>query len=492
MPFQTLLSSLTIYYLSFALSLDYSATLVSIEEYWLTLDGEATAYGIVFGSYALAQIISSPIFGYVADRRGTKFALCVSIVINACGNALYGLAYVLNSKHVVLWGRFVSGFGAGSLILGIVHITNTASREDRGWIVANYRIAQSLAYLGGPFLGIAFIPLHLPDGIANNGTSGTKEKILNFYTTPAWVTMLNDLLVMLPMVLILFKNPFAPHAAMRFYYKDAKALIFHTAMIGLILFIGNLCLWGIISKLFSFAFGQYHIITKQSDLWKVYIAAGIAFFAGSLALRFLIKSRLSAIALGVIGLATNLIGFLFLLDFNMRQLDSTIFFYLGSVLTMFGGIWFLTGTIVYYSQKMTDLSNQARNRRGFLMGMLNIADAFGRFIGPTVLTPIMKIQSSNQLSCRPIKWNPENCILSNVNVAIPISMVLVFVNIVLLQYYHWKYGRTDFEATGSLVSHATLSVQSQSQMQLEEVGNLELLDDDVFVDNISLHEQQFI
>ena len=306
MSLQTLLSGLTIYYLSFALSLDYSATLVSIEEYWLTLGGEPSAYGVVFGSYALAQIISSPIFGYLADRRGTKFALCVSIIVNACGNALYGLAYTLDSKHAAVWGRFLSGFGAGSLILGIVHITNTTTREDRGWVVANYRIAQSLAYLGGPFLGLTFIPLQLPDSPSNR-TATAREEILNFYTTPAWVAVLNDLLVMLPMVVVLFKNPFAPHAAMRFYYKDAKALIYHTAMIGFILFVGNLCLWGVISKLFSFAFAQYHIINKQPDLWKVYIAAGTAFFAGSVLLRFLINLKLSSIALGVCGFQQTLL-----------------------------------------------------------------------------------------------------------------------------------------------------------------------------------------
>ena len=477
MSLQTLLSGLTIYYLSFALSLDYSATLVSIEEYWLTLGGEPSVYGVVFGSYALAQIVSSPIFGYLADRRGTKFALCVSVVVNACGNALYGLAYTLDSKHAAVWGRFLSGFGAGSLILGIVHITNTTSREDRGWVVANFRIAQSLAYLGGPFLGLTFLPLQLPDSLSNR-TATTKEQILNFYTTPAWVAVLNDLLVMLPMMLVLFKNPFAPHAAMRFYRKDAKGLIYHTAVIGLILFLGNLCLWGVISKLFSFAFAQYHIIHKQSDLWKVYIAAGTAFFAGSLLLRFLIKSKLSAIALSVCGLTTNIIGFIFLLDLNMHQPVSNAFFYLGSVLTIFGGIWFLTGTIVYYSQKMTDYSNQARNRRGFFMGLLNIADAFGRFIGPAVLTPIMKMQSTNQHSCQPTNWNPDNCTLSNVNIAMPINIVLVFGNIIFFVFYHWNYGSTDFEAGGSLVSHTSLSVRSQSQIQLEEVGSPD--DDDVF------------
>ena len=485
MPLQTLLSGLTIYYLSFALSLDYSATLVSIEEYWLTLGGEPLAYGVVFGSYALAQIISSPIFGYLADRRGTKFALCVSVVVNAFGNALYGSAYTLDSKYAAVFGRFVSGFGAGSLILGIVHITNTTSREDRGWVVANYRIAQSLAYLGGPFLGLTFVPLQLP-GSPSNRTATAREEILNFYTTPAWVAVLNDLLVLLPMVLILFKNPFAPHAAMRFYYKDAKALIYHTAVIGLVLFVGNLCLWGVISKLFSFAFAQYHIINKQPDLWKVYIAAGTAFFAGSVLLRFLIKSKLSAVALGVCGLATNIIGFIFLLDLSKNQPVSNTFFYIGSVLTIFGGMWFLTGTVVYYSQKMTDYSNQARNRRGFFMGLLNIADAFGRFIGPTVLTPIMKIQSINkEMSCRPTDWNPENCTLSNVNIAIPIIIALVFGNIIFFVFYHCKYGRTDFESGGSLVSHTSLSVRSQSQIQLEEVGSPDDEDDDsVFVETI--------
>ena len=484
MSLQTLLSGLTIYYFSFALSLDFSATLVSIEKYWLTLRGDPLAYGVVFGSYALAQTISSPIFGYLADRKGTKFALCVSIIVNAFGNGLYGLAYFFHSKNVIVFGRFLSGFGAGSLILGIVHITNTTSREDRGWVVANYRIAQSLAYLGGPLLGLTFVPLELSNSEPNR-TETTKEQIVNFYTAPAWVAVLNNLFIMLPMVVILFKNPFAPHAAMRFYYRDAKALIYHTVVIGSILFFGNLCLWGVISKLLSFAaFAEYHIINEQSDLWKVYIAAGTAFLAGSLLLRVLIKSKLSAIAFSISGLAVNIVGFVFLLDLKVNEHVSSAFFYLGSVLTISGGMWFLTGTIVYYSQKLTDHSNQARNRRGLFMGILNIADAFGRFIGPAVLTPIMTTQSSNQLSCDLFTdWNPENCTLAKINVAIPINIALLFGNIIFFFCYHCKYGRSDFETSGSLVSHTSLSVRSQSQIQLEEVGSPDDYDE-VFVENI--------
>lgn len=469
------MSGLTIYYLSFALSLDYSATLVSIEEYWLTLGGTPSAYGVVFGSYALAQIISSPIFGYLADRRGTKFAVCISIIVNAFGNALYALAYLVESKHAVVWGRFLSGFGAGSLILGIVHITNTTTREDRGWVVANYRIAQSLAYFGGPFIGLAFVPVRTAIG---NETVSTQQRILSFYTTPAWVAVLNDLCVMLPMVLFLFKNPFAPHAAMRFYYKDAKPLIYHTIAIGSVLLVGNLCLWGVTSELFSFAFAQYHIVNKQSDLWKVYIAAGIAFFAGSLLLRCLIKSKVTAISFSICGLATNIVGFLFLLDFKLKSPVSQTFFYLGSTLTIFGGMWFLTGTIVYYSHKITDYSNQARNRRGSFMGLLNIADAIGRFIGPAVLAPITHIQSTNKLMCDPTTWSSENCELSNVNLAIPIIITLVLGDIIFFVFYHVNYGRTDLETSGSLVSNMDLSVRSQSHIQLEEVGTPD--DDDEF------------
>lgn len=458
MSLRSSMSALTIYYLSFALSLDYSAVLVSIEEYWLTLGGEPSAYGVVFGSYALAQILSSPIFGYLSDRRGTKFAVCVSIVLNAFGNALYAVALVLESKHAVVWGRFLAGFGAGSLILGIVHITNTTTREDRGWVVANYRIAQSLAYFGGPFLGLAFVPLQVSVG---NATSTTQERVLNFYTAPAWVAVINNLCVMLPMVIFLFKNPFAPHAAMRFYYKDAKQLISHTLAIGAVLLVGNACLWGIISELFSFAFAQYHIVNKQSDLWKVYIAAGMAFFVGSLMLRCLIKSRVTAICFVICGLATNIVGFIFLLDFNLKSPINHTFFYLGSTLTIFGGIWFLTGTIVYYSHKITDYSNQARNRRGVFIGLLNIADALGRFFGPAILTPITHIKN-----CDPTKWDPKNCELSQVNLAIPLIIVVVLADIAFFLFYHLKYGKT--ETSGSLVSN-TFSMKSQSQIQLEEV-----------------------
>ena len=67
MSTKNLLSTFAVHYFGFTMALDYSIVLLSVEELWSSLGGSATLFGFMFGSYALAQAVVSPLLGYISE-----------------------------------------------------------------------------------------------------------------------------------------------------------------------------------------------------------------------------------------------------------------------------------------------------------------------------------------------------------------------------------------------------------------------------------------
>lgn len=442
MSTKNLLSTFAVHYFGFTMALDYSVVLLSVKLLWKSLGGGATLYGFMFGSYALAQAVVSPLLGYISDLRGLKFVVMLSLIINVTGNVLYGLSVLAQSLHMVFVGRFVAGLGAGSVTLSLIYLTNTTPRETRGKSVASFKLAQAIGLLGGPLIEMFLVPLLA----GHEETTTTTSKIFNLYTTPAWLATANVVLIMLPLTKFFFKNPMAPHMAMKFNCREAKRLIVHSAVLMLSMFFGTACFWGIISDLFTLAFGQYHLISSQRDLWKVFISGEIAFVVAGILLRATIHRKVSPAMFSILGLIVNVWGFVLLIDYRLSDERLKNGFYFGAVaLSTSGGAFFFTGAGVYYSQKITDFSDEARNRRGVFLGFFNLAEALGRFAGPAVISLFLRLTNKGNASCNPDNFDPTHCQVLNVNIVLAVLCGILFINVLLFIYYHVVHGkrRTD-------------------------------------------------
>lgn len=442
MSTKNLLSTFAVHYFGFTMAVDYSIGLLSVEELWSSLGGSATLFGFMFGSYALAQAVVSPLLGYISDLRGLKFAVMLSLIINVTGNAMYGLSVLAQSLNMVFIGRFVAGLSAGSVTLALIYLTNTTPRETRGKSVASFKLAQAVGLLGGPLIGMFLVPLLA----GHKKATTTSAKVFNFYTTPAWLATANVVLIMLPLIKFFFKNPMAPHMAMKFNYREAKGLIIHSTVLMLSMFFGTACFWGVISDLLTLAFGQYHLISSQRDLWKVYISGGIAFVVAGILIRATIHRKVSPAMFSILGLIANVWGFVLLIDYKLNNERLMNGFYFGAVaLSTSGGAAFFTGAGVYYSQKITDFSDQARNRRGLFLGFFNFAEALGRFAGPAVISLFLRLTNKGTAQCESVKFDPTHCQVSNVNIVLAALCGILFINLLLFIYYHIVHGkrRTD-------------------------------------------------
>ncbi|EDO46811.1 predicted protein [Nematostella vectensis] len=471
MATKAMISTFTVNYFGFSMALDYSVVLLTIQELWESLDGDFKLYGFVFGSYALSQAFMSPLLGYISDARGLKFAIILAILLNGAGNLLYAFSYAVGSVNMVLAGRFVAGLGAGAIALGVVYLTNTSSRDVRGRAIAGFKLSQAGGYLGGPLLAMAIISLKKPSKDASFAT-----KVFNFYTAPVWLILSNALLILLPLTKFCFKNTLSSHMALKYTHREAKELLAHTLMLVLLLFLATSCFWAITSDLFIIAFGQYHLFNANEQLWKLYVSAGAALFIASLIVCLTIHRRITPFLYTVLGLVFNIAGLTSMAKYNINdKLYLTILYYVGVAMSTSGCACFFTGIGTYYSQKITDLSHQARNRRGLFLGTFNFAEALGRAAGPTVASLVMHIQQNPDSSkeCSVDKLIPDGCEVGNINYVLPVLGGITVIVLALFVFYHIKHGkcRTDVSLLSLEELQAMPGPGEDRQMFFREEGD---------------------
>jgi multidrug resistance protein len=118
--------------------------------YTLDLGGGGLIVGVLVSSYALAQLISAPLWGRISDRYGRRPALIAGLAFSV-------VAYVIFSYAAALWvlllSRVVQGAGGGTTGVIQAYVADATEPENRarslGWISA----ATSLGVAIGPVLG---------------------------------------------------------------------------------------------------------------------------------------------------------------------------------------------------------------------------------------------------------------------------------------------------------------------------------------------------
>jgi len=106
--------------------------------------------GPLIASFAVAQLVSSPVWGRLSDRYGRRPA----IIVGLCAS---GLAYVIFGFANALWmlfaSRIVQGLGGGTTGVAQAYVADTMAQRERaralGWLSA----ATSAGVVIGPVIG---------------------------------------------------------------------------------------------------------------------------------------------------------------------------------------------------------------------------------------------------------------------------------------------------------------------------------------------------
>ncbi len=108
--------------------------------------------GPLISAFAVAQLISSPIWGKVSDRYGRRPAMIIGLGASAIAYAIFGYA---TSLWMLFASRLVQGLGGGTTGVAQAYVADTMAPAERakalGWISA----ATSAGVMIGPAIGSA-------------------------------------------------------------------------------------------------------------------------------------------------------------------------------------------------------------------------------------------------------------------------------------------------------------------------------------------------
>jgi multidrug resistance protein len=118
--------------------------------YALRLHSPEWMVGPLIASFAVAQLISSPVWGRVSDRYGRRPALLIGLGASAFAYVIFGFA---TSLWMLFLSRIVQGAGGGTTGVAQAYVADTMAPGDRakalGWLSA----ATSAGVVIGPFIG---------------------------------------------------------------------------------------------------------------------------------------------------------------------------------------------------------------------------------------------------------------------------------------------------------------------------------------------------
>jgi multidrug resistance protein len=120
--------------------------------YALDLKAPDWLVGPLIASFAVAQLISSPIWGKFSDRYGRRPAMLIGLGASAFAYAIFGVA---TSLWMLFASRIVQGLGGGTNGVAQAYVADTMAPAERakalGWLSA----ATSAGVVIGPFIGSA-------------------------------------------------------------------------------------------------------------------------------------------------------------------------------------------------------------------------------------------------------------------------------------------------------------------------------------------------
>ena len=118
--------------------------------YALELGGSGFIIGLLVSSFAVAQLLSAPLWGRVSDRYGRRPALLIGLGASAIAYVIFGYAETL---WLLFASRIVQGAGGGTVGVIQAYVADATEPENRakslGWLSA----ATSLGVTIGPVLG---------------------------------------------------------------------------------------------------------------------------------------------------------------------------------------------------------------------------------------------------------------------------------------------------------------------------------------------------
>ncbi len=152
----------TIFAIVFVDLLGFSLILPLLPFYAEKYGASAAVVGLLVASYALAQLIASPLLGRWSDRVGRRPVLLISIAGTVLGFLLLGLAEPVGKAlvgtsagvlAVLFVSRIIDGLTGGNLTVAQAYISDVTDEKNRAKALGMIGAAFGLGFIIGPVVG---------------------------------------------------------------------------------------------------------------------------------------------------------------------------------------------------------------------------------------------------------------------------------------------------------------------------------------------------
>lgn len=110
-------------------------------------------YGFLIASYPLAQFFGAPILGALADQKGRKKLLVLSLIGTAFGYVVIIFGIINNNIYLMFLGRIIDGFTGGNISIAQSAIADLSTEETKSKNFGLIGMAFGLGFILGPYIG---------------------------------------------------------------------------------------------------------------------------------------------------------------------------------------------------------------------------------------------------------------------------------------------------------------------------------------------------
>ena len=110
-------------------------------------------YGFLIASYPLAQFFGAPILGSLADQKGRKKLLMLSLIGTVIGYVIFIIGILTSNIYLLFVGRIVDGFTGGNISIAQSAIADISTEETKSRNFGIIGMAFGLGFIIGPYIG---------------------------------------------------------------------------------------------------------------------------------------------------------------------------------------------------------------------------------------------------------------------------------------------------------------------------------------------------
>jgi DHA1 family tetracycline resistance protein-like MFS transporter len=110
-------------------------------------------YGLLAASYPIAQFFGAPILGSLADNKGRKKLLLLSLLGTLCGYIIFTVGILEGKVYLLFIGRIIDGFTGGNISIAQAVIADISDEKTKVRNFGFIGMAFGMGFVIGPYIG---------------------------------------------------------------------------------------------------------------------------------------------------------------------------------------------------------------------------------------------------------------------------------------------------------------------------------------------------